>query len=52
MYSPLHKDEIERQVRELLTAGLIIPSNSPYASPVLLMQKKMVVGDFALIIGS
>ena len=39
-YSPLHKDEIERQVREMLSAGLIIPSTSPFASPVLLIQKK------------
>ena len=39
-YSPLHKDEIERQVREMLTAGLIIPSTSPFASPVLLIQKE------------
>jgi len=36
-YSPLHKDEIERQVREMLDAGLIIPSTSPFASPVLLI---------------
>ena len=39
-YSPLHKDEIERQVREMLDAGLIVPSTSPFASPVLLIQKK------------
>jgi hypothetical protein len=39
-YSPLHKDEIERQVRELLHAGLITHSTSPYASHVLLVQKK------------
>jgi len=39
-YSPLHKNEIERQVRELLAAGLITPSTSPHASPVLLVQKK------------
>jgi len=39
-YSPLHKDEIERQVKELLTAGLITHSTSPFASPVLLVQKK------------
>ena len=39
-YSPLHKDEIERQVKELLAAGLITPSTSPYASLVLLVQKK------------
>jgi hypothetical protein len=39
-YSPLHKDEIEKQVKELLQAGLIVPSVSPFASPVLLVQKK------------
>ncbi|RLN03399.1 uncharacterized protein C2845_PM13G02930 [Panicum miliaceum] len=39
-YSPLHKDEIEKQVKALLAAGLIIPSTSPYASHVLLVQKK------------
>jgi hypothetical protein len=39
-YSPFHKTEIERQVTELLTAGLIVPSASPFASPVLLVQKK------------
>lgn len=39
-YSPLHKDEIEKQVKELLQAGLIVHSSSPFASPVLLVQKK------------
>lgn len=39
-YSPLHKDEIERQVHAMLQAGLIVPSMSPFASPVLLVQKK------------
>jgi len=34
MYSPLHKTEIERQVKELLQAGLIDHSSSPFASPV------------------
>ena len=39
-YSPHHKDEIERQVKEMLSAGLVVPSTSPFASPVLLIQKK------------
>ena len=39
-YSPQHKDEIERQVKEMLTASLEVPSTSPFASPVLLIQKK------------
>ena len=40
IYSPLHKDEIEWQIKELLHASLITPSSSPFASPVLLVQKK------------
>ena len=36
-YSPQHKDEIERQVQEMLASGLIVPSTSPFASPVLLI---------------
>lgn len=39
-YSPLHKNEIERQVKELLASGFITTSTSPFASPVLLVQKK------------
>ena len=31
-YSPLQKDEIERQVKEMLNAGLIKLSFSPFAS--------------------
>jgi hypothetical protein len=39
-YSPKQKNEIERQVDEMLKSGLIIPSLSPYASPILLVKKK------------
>lgn len=39
-YSPLQKTEIETQVKELLAKGLVVASNSPFASPVLLVQKK------------
>jgi hypothetical protein len=36
----MHKDEIEGQVKELLHFGLISLSTSPFASLVLLVQKK------------
>ena len=39
-YSPLYKTEIENQVQQLLQAGLITQSHSPFASPVLLVKKK------------
>jgi hypothetical protein len=39
-YSPLRKIELEKQVSELLTSGLIVPSMSPFASSVLLVQKR------------
>lgn len=39
-YSPFHKTEIEKQVQQLLETGLITCSVSPFASPVLLVQKK------------
>lgn len=39
-YSPLHKDEIEKQVKELLAVGFITTNTSPFASPVILVQKQ------------
>jgi hypothetical protein len=35
--SPLHKDEIERQDRNLLEIRLITTSTIPFASPMLLV---------------
>jgi hypothetical protein len=32
--------ELQRQLAELLEAGLIVPSTSPFAAPVLLVKKK------------
>lgn len=38
-YSPTQKDEIERQITEMLHKGIIRPSHSPFASPVILVKK-------------
>ncbi len=38
--SPKEKQEVQDQVKDLLSRGLIRPSNSPYGAPVIFVQKK------------
>jgi hypothetical protein len=48
-YPPKLKDEIEKQVQDMLSQGLIWHSNSPFSSLVLLVRKRMVDTGSVLI---
>lgn len=39
-YSSELKSEIEKQVQEMLQTGVIVPSSSPFASPIIMVKKK------------
>ena len=47
-YNPTQKNEIEAQVSKLLQSGMIQESQSPFASPVLLVKKK--TGDWRMCV--
>lgn len=47
-YNPFQKDEIEKQIQEMLDKGLIKHSSSPFSSPALLVRKK--AGDWRLCV--
>lgn len=39
-YAPARKETIEQHIKEMLEQGIISPSTSPWASPVILVPKK------------
>ena len=47
-YAHVLKDEIERQVNDMLNNGLIQPSASPFSSSVLLVKKKDNIWQFCV----
>ncbi|XP_031502673.1 uncharacterized protein LOC116265858 [Nymphaea colorata] len=40
-YNPTHRDSLTRLVQEMLEQGIIQPSRNPFASPALLVRKKV-----------
>nr|GEX63512.1 retrotransposon-related protein [Tanacetum cinerariifolium] len=40
VHPPMQKNAIEVMVKELLDSGVIKPSNSPFASPIIMVKKK------------
>jgi hypothetical protein len=38
--TPREREELEKQLKELLAKGLIEPSTSPFGAPVLFVRKK------------
>lgn len=46
--APQLKDELEKQIAEMLKSGVIRPSKSPFSSPVILVKKKG--GEWRLVV--
>jgi hypothetical protein len=47
-FNPAQKDEVEKQVAQMLAQGIIRVSTSPYASPVILVLKKDLTWRFCV----
>ena len=45
-------ETVKEEVRNMLDMGVIEPSNSPYASPYLLVRKRIIQTDLLLILGN